>query len=356
MLNIDDIKIIKKYDKSDMLGVIEAFADQCRAAKAIGAGFKLPDSFRCEYKNIVCTGMGGSAIGADIIRSYIAEEARIPLLVNRNYTLPNFVGSDSLVIASSYSGNTEETISAYKDAGAKGAKIIVITSGGQLQDMAGRDGNPVVVIPKGFAPRCALGYSSLTLLILLTKIGIIKEKSAEIDEMIGLLEWLRDEKVGHAVSRKKNPAKYIADTLHLKFPVIYASQEHLDAVVTRWRGEMSENAKTLSSGHLFPEMNHNEIVGWEFPKKSLEDFAAVILRDAGDHPRNARRIDVTEKILEKNKFKVIEVVSSGKGLLARIFSLVYIGDFVSFYLSILNGIDPTPVERINYLKKELAKG
>jgi len=356
MLNIDDLKIIKKYDKSDMLGVIEAFADQCRAAKAIGMDLNLPDSFRREYKNIVCTGMGGSAIGADIIRSYITDEARIPLSVNRNYTLPNFVGSSSLVIASSYSGNTEETISAYKDASAKGASIIVITSGGQLQEMAGRDGNPVVIIPKGFAPRCALGYSSLTLLILLSKIGIVKDKSRDIDEAIGVLEWLKDEKVGHAVSRKKNPAKYIADSLHLKFPVIYASQGHLDSVVTRWRGELSENAKVLSSGHLFPEMNHNEIVGWENPKSLLEDFVAVMLRDAGDHPRNSRRIDVTEKILEKNKFKVLEVCSFGKGLLARIFSLIYIGDFTSFYLSILNGIDPTPVDRIDYLKKELAKG
>ncbi|MDO8535905.1 MAG: SIS domain-containing protein, partial [Candidatus Omnitrophota bacterium] len=147
----------------------------------------------------------------------------------------------------------------------------------------------------------------------------------------------------------------IASDIFGKFPVIYGSSDHIDAVVTRWRGQLAENSKTLSSGHLFPEMNHNEIVGWENPKKVLNECVAVILRDAADHPRISGRMVVTGKLLKKDKVKVLEISSSGKGLLARIFSLIYLGDYVSFYLAILNGIDPTPVGKITYLKKELAK-
>jgi len=146
---LDDIKTVKKYDRSDMLALLESFPAQCRAAKTIGSEFELPGSFKSiRYSNIVCTGMGGSAIGADIIRSYIADEAKVPILVNRNYTLPSFVGKDSIVIISSYSGNTEETLSAYKDARARKARIIVITSGGELQARAQANGIGVVVIPR----------------------------------------------------------------------------------------------------------------------------------------------------------------------------------------------------------------
>jgi len=352
---LDDLKIIKKYDKSDMLETIEGFPAQCRDAKKIGYGFDIPTSFKTQYKNIVCTGLGGSAIGSDIARAYIAGESKTPLFVNRNYTLPDFVDEETLVIASSYSGNTEETISAYKDAKAKGARIIAITSGGDLQKLALRRGFPVLTIPKGYEPRCALGYSFFPLLIVLAKIGIVKYRPKDIDETISVLKILNDKKIGARVPEKNNIAKMIARSLCNKFPVIYAGQDHMDCVVTRWRGEISENAKTLSSGHVFPEMNHNEIVGWENPAKLLKDFVAVILRDSADNPRIAKRMDVTKKIIKKEGVKVIEVNSVGRGCLARMFSLIYIGDFVSFYLAILNKCDPTPVERITYLKKELAK-
>lgn len=355
MLDLDEIKVIRQYDRSGMLGLIESFPGQCRAASVIGLKFKLPRSFRRGYRNIVSTGLGGSAIGADIIRSYIADEAKIPVFVNRNYTLPGFVGNDTLVIASSYSGNTEETISAYRDARSKKAKVIVITSGGELRRMACRDGIPAIIIPKGLPPRCALGYSSFPLLILLSKAAVIKDQSYSMGEAVEILEYLCDEKLGGAVPRKNNIAKTISGKLYLKFPVIYGSQYHMDSVVTRWRGELSENSKTLSSGHVFPELDHNEIVGWDNPKRILKGFTVIMLRDPGDHPRNSRRMDITKDILEKAGVGVIEVHSFGKELLARIFSLVYIGDFVSFYLAILNKLDPTPVDRIDYLKKELSR-
>jgi glucose/mannose-6-phosphate isomerase len=355
MNELDSFKRIEECDESSMLELIESFPQQCRDAKCIGDEFELPQGFKRPYKNIVCTGLGGSAIGADLVRSYIAEDAQIPVLVNRNYTFANFVSEDTLVIVSSYSGDTEETLSAYREAVSRGSNIIVITSGGKLEKAAKKDDLPCLMIPGGFPPRCALGYSLFPLLIVLAKIGIIKDQAGSIDDAIHNLIKLKDSGIGYKVPHKNNPAKKMAAEIFGKLPVIYASHDHIDAVVTRWRGQLAENSKTLSSGNLFPEMNHNEIVGWENPRKVLKECVAIILRDAADHPRISKRMDVTRKIFKRDKVKVLEVSSSGKELLARILSLVYIGDFVSFYLAILNGIDPTPVEKITYLKKELAK-
>lgn len=355
MNELDSFKKIEKRDESSMLELIESFPDQCQDAKCIGDKFELPQEFKRSYKNIVCTGLGGSAIGADLARSYIAADAQIPVFVNRNYTLPNFVCEDTLVIASSYSGNTEETSSAYREAVSRGANIIAITSGGKLEKAARRDDIPCLIIPGGFPPRCALGYSFFPLLAILARIGIIKDQAQSIDDAIHNLRKLRNSRIGYKVPHNNNPAKKISAQIFGKFPVIYASSERIDAVVTRWRGQLAENSKTLSSGHLFPEMDHNEIVGWENPEKVLKECVAIILRDAADHPRISKRMDVTKNLLKKDKVKVIEVFSCGPGLLARIFSLVYIGDFVSFYLAILNGIDPTPVKKITMIKKELAK-
>ncbi|MCX5679641.1 MAG: bifunctional phosphoglucose/phosphomannose isomerase [Candidatus Omnitrophica bacterium] len=355
MGNLDSAKLLEKYDVSDMLKLIESFPKQVKEAAEIGLRFKLPDTYRCEYVNIVCAGLGGSAIGADIMRSYAADEARMPISVCRNYTLPNFVGKTSLVIVSSYSGNTEETLSAYKDAKDRGAKIIVITSGGQILQMAKADGNACLIIPSGLPPRCALGYSFFPLLTLMSKIGVITDKSTDVDETIRVLEVLRDKKVGAAVAGTKNIAKKIASDLYEKYGIIYGGQDHIDCVVTRWRGQIAENSKALASSHVFPEMNHNEIVGWENPKKVLESFVVIILRDKADHPRTAKRMDISKVIMKKKAAKIIEVTSIGESLLARIFSLVYIGDFVSYYLAILNKCDPTPVESVTYLKNELGK-
>lgn len=355
MNELDSFKRIEKYDESSMLELIESFPDQCQDARCIGDELELSQGFKRSYKNIVCTGLGGSAIGADLVRSYIAEDIQIPVLVNRNYTLPNFVTEDTLVIVSSYSGNTEETLSAYREAVSRGSNIIVVTSGGKLEKAAKEDDLPYLTIPGGFPPRCALGYSFFPLLTILAKIGIIKDQAAFIDDAIYNLRKLKNSKIGYKVMHKDNPAKIMAAEIFGKFPVIYAGQDHIDAVVTRWRGQLAENSKTLSSGHLFPEMNHNEIVGWENPKEVLKECVVIILRDAADHPRISKRMDATRNLLKRGKVKVLEVSSSGKELLARIFSLVYIGDFVSFYLAILNGIDPTPVEKITMIKRELAK-
>ena len=338
-----------------MLEILESFPEQCRVGANIGRNFNIPVSYRLKYKNIVCAGLGGSAIGADFARSYLAGEANTPIIVNRNYSLPRFVNSDSLVIAMSYSGNTEETISAYKDAKTKGAKLIVITSGGELRRMAEKDGYTCLTIPGGLPPRCALGYSFFPLIAVLSKIGLIGDKSASVNRTIKSLENLRNRFVGTAAPESKNIAKKIASALYGKVPVIYASQDRIDIVATRWRGQLAENAKVIASSNFIPEMNHNEIMGWENPAAVIKKMVVVMLRDKSDNPRISKRMDITMDMIVNEGVQVVEVESIGEDLLERMFSLIYIGDFATFYLAIHNRTDPTSIDRINYLKERLAE-
>lgn len=355
MANIlNDAKKIRDLDKSDMLSLLLDMDEQCRKAKDIGKSFEPKGVSADGIKNIVFTGLGGSAIGADLIRSYTAGEIKVPIIVNRNYTLPNFVDKDTLLFASSYSGNTEETLSAYDAAKEKKAKMVAISSDGKLEKLAKEDGILFIKIPTGIPPRCALGYSFIPPLLSLCKFGFIKDKEKEIDEVVKVLSGLKKE-LGIESAIDKNIAKRIAIMLQRKFPIIYGANDHIDVVVTRLRGELAENSKHLASSHVFPEMNHNEIVGWDNPFELMDKFVVIFLRDSGDHTRVAKRVDITKDILSKKGIKIVEIYSKGKGLLSRIMSLIFIGDMVSFYLAILNGIDPTPVDRVTYLKKELAK-
>ncbi|MBN1353717.1 MAG: bifunctional phosphoglucose/phosphomannose isomerase [Candidatus Omnitrophica bacterium] len=352
--NLDSVEMISSIDKENMARLLTSFPEQCREALSIGERAELKDLAQKKYANIVFTGLGGSAIGADMVNGYLHKEMKLPLFVNRNYVLPGFVDAQSLVFAVSYSGNTEETLAAYEVALKRDATIIVITSGGKLEELASKNGNALITIPKGYPPRCALGYSFIPAIIALSKLGLAKDKKDIIKKAIDFLETLKTEKLAPEVANENNISKSIASKIFGTFSTIYAS-ETLGSVATRWRGQLAENAKTLSSAHVFPEMNHNEIVGWVNPRKMLDNFTAIILKDVDDQPRIKKRMDITASILKNEGFSVLELESQGENFLERMLSLVYTGDFVSFYLSILNGIDPTPVERITYLKKRLAE-
>lgn len=352
MRALDDIKEVRRIDTSNMLDLLLGFPTQCRHAFRIGEAFSIPKSHGA-VDNIVFSGLGGSAIGADLIRSYVSDEIKIPIFVNRDYLLPNFVGKDTLFFACSYSGDTEETLSSYEEAKKRGAKIIALASGGKLEVATKKDKIPFISIPKGYPPRTALGYSFFPPLVVLSKFGFIRNKERVAEEAISDLENLRDSVLNPNIKIGKNYAKCLALDLKDKYIIVYAANRYIDSVVTRWRGQLAENSKTLASSHVLPEMNHNEIVGWENPKRLLKDFLVLILRDNSEHPRVARRIDITKSIIKK-KSKVIEINSKGRNLLSRMFYLIYLGDFVSFYLAMLNGIDPTPVDTVTYLKRRLS--
>jgi len=337
-----------------MLKLISELPTQCQEAYNIG---KESDIKKIDHQihNIVFAGLGGSAIGADIVKMYLQNELNFPITVCRNYTLPGFVGKDTLLFCSSYSGNTEETLSLFNDGLKKGALIVTMGSGGKLKELSAKNGFKHVTIPSGFPPRTALGYMSISVLAIFSKLGLIKDKEADVKRLYSTLVDLRDKEVGIDVPLDKNISKKLASELYGKFSVIYGTSDSSEAVAVRWRGQIAENSKSLSSSHVFPEMNHNEIVGWEFPKDILKDIKVIILRDKNDHQRTLHRIDISKTIIKNSGAKIFELERKDSSFLARIFSLIYIGDFVSFYLAILNNIDPTPVKQVDYLKNQLAK-
>jgi len=345
---------LKKIDKSDMLGFLLDFPLQVRAAQDYAQKIKLSLP-KAGFKNIIFAGLGGSAIGSDLVKSYLYFENKVPMSVCREYDLPADAGNDSLIFVSSYSGNTEETISTYKQAKERGAAIVAISSGGLVRDYALVDKVPFIEIPKNIPPRCALGYMSIIPLCVLGKLGLAKDMGPELVEAIKNLEELRNECLSPNIGQKDNIAKAAALQLFNKFAVIYSAAVHFDVCVTRMRGQLAENSKSLASSHLFPEMNHDEIVGWEHPAKLFKDFLVVMLRDSRMHPRVKKRMDITKEMIRKEGVELVEIWSRGEGLLSRILSLIYIGDFISYYLAILYGVDPTPVDRITYLKDRLAK-
>ncbi len=353
MKTLDRIEAIKKSDPSNMQKLLEEFPKQLEEAWTIGESLKVDKNLARQANHIVFTGLGGSAIGADLIKGYVQNEIRCPILVNRSYVLPRFVTSQTLLVVSSYSGNTEETISAYLEGKEREARIVAISSGGEVEKLAQRYGDPHIKIPSGFPPRVALGYSVIPLLLLLDRLGLIHFQKSDFDETVALLKSSRGKIKPNAEGR--NEAKELATLFYNRYPLFYSAADHFEVVALRWRGQMEENAKALATHHVLPEMNHNEIVGWCHPQEMLKNFVAVFLRDREEHPRVQIRMKITQDLIEKQGAKVVQVWSEGQSLLARIFSLIYKGDFASFYLAILYGVDPTAVKVIDYLKGELAK-
>jgi glucose/mannose-6-phosphate isomerase len=346
---LDDVK---RIDPKGMAKWIADFPKQVEQAVRIGNESKIKINIK-GIQNIVLTGLGGSAIGGDLLRSYLADELKLPFIVNRNYFLPEFVGKNTLVIVSSYSGNTEETVSAHKQAIKLKAKILCISTGGEISKLAKKYKQPLIQIPPGLSPRAALGYSFFPLLIALNKLGFIKSKDKDIRETIQLLK--NKSALFSCPESPDNKALALAEQLKSKLPVIYSPVEHLDAINLRWRGQLAENAKQLSSGHVLPEMNHNELVGWKVLSGLMKQMHVVFLKDKSTHPRIAIREEITKQIVSQYAGNVTEILSEGKSLLARMFSLIHFGDWVSLYLAILNNEDPEPVRVIDYLKNELAK-
>jgi glucose/mannose-6-phosphate isomerase len=338
-------------DPKGMYSLVEKFPEQVEATVRTGRDLGISSSGTVH--SIIVTGLGGSAIGGDLARSIAGRDLKIPFVVNRDYALPAFVDASTIVFACSYSGNTEETLSAYRQAAEAKASIFCITSGGKLQSLADTDGNPVLMLPEGLPPRAALGHSLFMLLSAMQALGVIPDMTGSIDETLELLVKLRD-RYSPMNPESSNPAKTIAHSLHGKVVALYGSSAILDATAFRWRSQIEENAKNLAFHHVLPEMNHNELVGWLYPIEVLKTIGVVLLRDKGDHPQVQRRFELTKEIVSGRAGTLHELWSEGESLLARVMSLIYLGDFVSLYLAYLNNTDPTPVEVIDYLKSRLS--
>ena len=348
------LSCIKKLDKSRLLDTLMDFPEQCAAALDLACKAHILFDKR-DFNKVVFAGMGGSGIGADLVRSLLYFDITVPVCVYREYELPACVDTHSLVFIASYSGDTEETLSAYKIARQRGASVICISSGGLLQAFSRKDENTFVLIPPGIPPRSAFGYMGIIPLVLLSRLGLIGQVDADIRQAVGVLTELRDKSLAPRIAQKDNAAKTLAANIKGRLTLVYAPSMHFDVAATRLRCQLNENAKALAFSGLFPEATHNEIMGWQNPGKALQQFCVVMLRDNKMHPRVAKRMDVSADIIRRDGVRVIDVWSRGEGLLSRILSLTYIGDFASFYLSMLYGVDPAPVDRITFLKSELAR-
>ena len=343
---------IQKYDGSDMFSVLKSFPSQVEDAIRIANDFEFKNLKPGGISNIIVSGLGGSAIGGDYVRSYAGYELPVPMIINRGYNLPAFADENTLVIISSYSGNTEETLSAFKEAIERKCRIVCITSGGEVERIAVENDLDIVKVPGGYQPRCAIGYSFFINLKLLIKLGLISPREGEIDYTIKHLHNLSGKYSDHTLEGN-NPLS-VAEALHGSLPVIYSSSDILDTVNMRWRGQISENAKVLAYGNFFPEMNHNELVGWKLNEEILRKIVVVSLIDPDDNERVKLRMEITSEIFSKEAAGMVAIESSAINKLGRIMELTYLGDWVSFYLAILNKVDPSPIDVINYLKGKLA--
>lgn len=354
MALLDDIETIRAVDPGNMYNRIFDFPEQMADAMKLAEGWSIRATDFVDIRNIVLIGMGGSAIGGDLVRSLLADRLVIPFVVNRHYKLPEFVDDETLVIASSYSGNTEETLEALDDALNRKAQVAAISTGGMLEEVAKINDIPILTIPSGIQPRAALGYSFVPVLMLFEKLGMVKGLAKEVQAATRLMQTFR-EKYIEDIPTEMNPAKTLAEKMLARIPIIYTGPTLLDAVGTRWKGQFCENGKNLAFHNVFPEMNHNELVGWSDPiGPHVDNLIVVFLRDSGDHPKVARRMDIVKGLIEKQGIEVVEVRSFGESPLERMFSLIQLGDFASYYLAVVNDADPTPVELIENLKKSLA--
>jgi glucose/mannose-6-phosphate isomerase len=326
---------------------VEHFPDQLQEAIAISqaAEVHLPNSHT--ISRVVLGGLGGSAFGGEIIRNYGLQKLRKPFDIQRGYEVPTYVDDETLYILSSYSGNTEETLAQAKEAYQRNAQVVAITSGGELARWAQAHGLPHILVPGGFPPRSACGYSIVQQLRILHTAGILPDYAADLNEALAAIRAF-----GPADHTR---ARELAQACVNRWVVLYSSNIN-DAVAIRFRQQINENAKQLCSHHVVPEMNHNELVGWVYPQTVLQNTTVLYLRSHHEHPRTAYRFDLNRTVIEEAGGQILEVWASARiGLLAELLYQLHLADWVSLYLAEANNVDPLPVQVIDRLKSSLAQ-
>ncbi len=350
MVDLDNLAEWRQYDPEDMLGHISRLPQQCAEAWQNVGRSVLPEGYQ-GARNIVVLGLGGSAIGGDLVRTLVLPECAVPMLVVRDYAIPAFVGPETLVIASSHSGNTEETLLTAEAARQAGAMVAVVTTGGQLAAWAAAHALPIVRFHYPSQPRAALGHSLILVLGILCQLGLVASKAEEVQEAVAVMRGWQSEIVA-PVPLAANAAKGLALWLLGGLPVIYGAG-YLSEVARRWKGQFNENAKAWSFFEQMPELNHNAVAGFEVPRAVGELVRVVMLLSSLDHPRNRRRFEVTQEVLERSGIQHRVVEARGSSPLAQLLSAIHFGDYVSYYLAMLYKMDPTPIGNITYLKQRL---
>jgi len=349
-VDLDKPEGYRQYDPGDMLARIRSFPHLCDQAWRLAQGFHLPEDYQ-RIQKIVILGMGGSAIGGDLISGLAVNESSVPITVCREYVLPRYVDKETLVIASSYSGMTEETLSAFQQACKTPAKKLAITTGGKLKNLCESLDIPVFSFDYKSSPRAALPFSFFLLLGLLQNLKVFKNKTAEAAVTIKELNALAS-KINEKTPSSSNPSKALAVRLNGRLPVIYGAGI-LGPVAQRWKTQINENSKTMAFYELFSELNHNAIVGYQLPSM-IKECQVVMLDSDLLHERIRLRYEITRKLMEQAGIPYQVVKAEGSNALSQMMGLVFVGDYVSYYLAMLNGVDPTLITSIDFLKTSLA--
>lgn len=328
---------------ASMEQLIADFTKQLKEAMDIGNAANLNPP-TTEIRNVVATGLGGSGIGGNLVNEFVGNELDVPFVVNKNYFIPHFVDKHTLVLVNSYSGNTEETLSAFEQARKAGAILVCISSGGKVAELAKEYGFDHITVPGGNPPRSMLAYSVVQQLFVLKGYGLISNRfETQLEASIALLDAGEED--------MRTQAKALAEKLANKVPVIYVDAS-MEAVGTRFRQQINENSKMLGWSSPVPEMNHNELVGW---RNKIAPWAPVFLRNEEDFERNSTRMDINEEIVGEYSEEVLEIWSDGNSHMERSLYLIHLTDWATFYLAELNGVDVVEVDVIDYLKGSLAK-
>ena len=326
-MDIDNTDMFSQVDMSEMMKLVIGFPGEIYEALDIGRRFDMPRGYR-GISDIVVTGMGGSGIPGDFLKTLLYKELPVSLTVNKDYSIPRFTDRNTLVFAISYSGNTEETLSAFHLAKEARAKIIGVTSGGELLKLCKDNDIPFILIPGGRQTRASFGYLFFSVLTILQRLNLIPDKTEDIQETIDVVRSVREE-IGPPVATADNSAKSLAQKLNSKSVVLYGSQGRTDVAALRWKQQLNENSKMTARYEAFPELNHNEIVSWDDPHLEADKVEVIFLRDEQEHQQIKKRIEVTKDFFGTRKISTTEVWSYGKSFLARLISLSYFSDFVS---------------------------
>jgi glucose/mannose-6-phosphate isomerase len=351
MCNLDDPKEISSIDKSNMLQVLEETPLHYEKAWEIGdrVEVKLDPAY---VEKLLFLGMGGSAVGGSLLKDWGFNLFKIPVEVMRDYLLPKYVDKHTLTFGVSYSGKTEETLTAFSEALKRGCPAVGLSSGGILEKICVERCAPHLKIPSGFQPRVALPYLSLPIFRILDKLGLINGLEDEVSDAIETLKHISN-KLKSSVPSNKNQAKYIAKEIVGTLPCIYGFREFTTAAY-RFKAQLNENSKTLAIYAILPELNHNEIMGWEGVSSDFsEKLSVILIRDSDESPEIKTRYEITKELIGKKTGKIYEIYAEGHSKLAKILSTIYLCDYISFYLAVLQGIDPTPINNIAILKSQL---
>lgn len=352
-MNLDDLERFKHLDSQDMLGQIEGLPEQLAAAWTEGQSHSLPSVDPRRISHVVIAGLGGSAIGGELLAAYSTPLSNIPVVVHRDYGLPAFAhGPETLVIASSHSGNTEETLDSFEAALKSGCTVVAVTTGGELARRAAQAEAPLWIFAHSGQPRAAIGFSFGLLMALLTRLNVIPDPSSDLTEAMDAMHKVR-EKNGPIVPAARNPAKRYAGQLMGRWVTVFGAGL-MAPVARRLKTQINEIAKAGANFEFIPEADHNALAGTLHPAEVLMPHTmSLFLRSPSDHPRNRRRLDLTKRAYMLEGLNTDFLDARGRSPLANIWTQVLFGDYMAYYLAMGYGVDPTPVDALVQFKASM---